>query len=265
MYVYLRERSRLKANSRNSRYLYNDAMWLADQLRRCADDWKSRADLHQRSRGKVKLDNDISAVEQFGRRAYASEMSIQRTVLNDLLGGAQNFLQHEGQTSADEATIESIILMVRTLSAQWKPILTKSAWAQATGSLLSNVAKKIIIDVQDLASLGADEAYRIARLIAKVTTLDDLFLPENKEQPQIPVTSQYAPNWLKLHFLSELLQSNLSDVRYLWFESDLSLYFRAQEVIDLVELSFENSPRSREVIAAIRENAQPRSEDNGYR
>lgn len=160
--------------------------------------------------------------------------------------------------------MDAVISMIRTLSANWKPILTKSAWAQATGSLLSSVAEKIIFDVQDLVSLGADEAYRIAKMIAKFTTLDDLFLPETKEQSQVPVTSQYAPNWLKLHFLSEVLQSNLRDVKFLWFESDLSLYFRAQEVIDLIELSFENSHRSREVISAIRENPKPRGEDGGY-
>jgi len=88
--------------------------------------------------------------------------------------------------------------------------------------------------------------------------LDDLFLPESKDQPQIPVTSQYAPNWLKLHFLSEVLQSDLKDVKYLWFESDLSLYFTAQEVVDLIELSFENNFRTRETIASIREHPEPR-------
>lgn len=88
--------------------------------------------------------------------------------------------------------------------------------------------------------------------------LDDLFLPENKDQPQIPATSQYAPNWLKLHFLSEVLQSDLKDVKYLWFESDLSLYFTAQEVVDLIELSFENKFRTREAIASIREHPEPR-------
>ncbi|KAI9735790.1 MAG: hypothetical protein M1818_006399 [Claussenomyces sp. TS43310] len=243
-------------------YLYNDSMWLAEQLRSYLDARKAREDLPQQARGKIKLENDIVAIEIFGRRAYGNEMSTQRTILNDLLGGTQNFLQQEGQTSFDdEATIDTVVSLVRTLSSQWKPILTRSAWAQATGSLLSTIAKKIILDVQDLSSLGADEAYRIANLIAKVVRLDELFLPENEDQPQIPVTSQYAPNWLKLHFLSEVLQSNLKDVRYLWFESDLSLYFRAQEVIDLIELSFEDSPRSREVIAAIREKMHPRRGD----
>jgi centromere/kinetochore protein ZW10 len=103
----------------------------------------------------------------------------------------------------------------------------------------------------------------VANLISKFVKLDDLFLPENKDQPQIPVTSQYAPNWLKLHFLSEVLQSDLKDVKYLWFESDLSLYFTAQEVADLIELSFENNFRTREAIASIRDNPEPRGVNVG--
>lgn len=140
-------------------------------------------------------------------------------------------------------------------------MLSKSAWAQATGALLSAVAKKIILDVEDLSSLGADEAYRVANLISKIVKLDSLFLPETKDQSHVPVTSQYAPNWLKLHFLSEVLQSDLRDVKYLWFESDLSLYFTAEEVVDLIELSFENNFRTREAITNIRDNPEPRGGD----
>jgi protein transport protein DSL1/ZW10 len=55
-----------------------------------------------------------------------------------------------------------------------------------------------------------------------------------------------------------VLQSDLKDVKYLWFESDLSLYFTAQEVVELIELSFETNFRTREAIASIRDNPEPR-------
>lgn len=124
--------------------------------------------------------------------------------------------------------------------------------------MLSTVAKKIILDVEDLTSLGADEAFRVANLISKIVKLDDLFLPEDQNVPQIPATSQYAPDWLKLHFLSEVLQSDLKDVKYLWFESELSLYFTAEELIELIELSFENNYRTRDAISEIRKNPHPK-------
>jgi centromere/kinetochore protein ZW10 len=205
-------------------------------------------------------------------------MSTQRIVLNDLLGGkksyiiafhgsdiysgTQNFLQ-QSQSPNDENAIEGVLSLIKALSSKWENILSKSAWAQATGSLLSTVAAKIILDVQDLTSLSADEAYRIANLISRITQLDDLFLPENKSQQQVPLTSQYTPHWLKLHYLSEVLQSNLNDVSYLWFDGELSLFFTAQEAIDLIGLSFESNDKAREIISRIKNNPCPKvmSED----
>lgn len=182
-----------------------------------------------------------------------------KIVLANRKAGSQNFLQQEGQgTEDDEIAIDSVVSHIRQLSLEWKHILTKSAWAQATGSLLSTVAKKIILDVEDLSSLGADEAFRVANLISKIVKLDELFLPEDKSLPQIPTTSQYAPDWLKLHFLSEVLQSDLKDVKFLWFESELSLYFTAEELIELIELSFESNYRTRDAISEIKKNPRPR-------
>jgi centromere/kinetochore protein ZW10 len=232
-------------------------MYLAEQLKDFVKAWSSRDDLGPRAQGKVRLDSEIEALEKFSRRAYGNEMSTQRTIITDLLGGAQNFLQ-QGDANDNQLAISSVVAHIRQLSKEWKKILSKSAWAQAIGSLLSALAKKIIIDVEDLTSLGADEAYRVASLISMIIRLDDLFLPSDASAPQIPLTSQYAPNWLKLNFLSEVLQSDLKDLKYLWFESDLSVYFSAQEVVELIELSFESNPRTREAIVRIREEPFPR-------
>lgn len=233
-------------------------MYLAEQLKDFVKAWSSRDDLGPRAQGKVRLDSEIEALEKFSRRAYGNEMSTQRTIITDLLGGAQNFLQQGTDANDNQLAITSIVAHIRQLSKEWKKILSKSAWAQAVGSLLSTLAKKIIIDVEDLTSLGADEAYRVASLISMIIKLDDLFLPDDKSAPQIPMTSQYAPNWLKLNFLSEVLQSDLKDLKYLWFESDLSVYFTAQEVVELIELSFESNYRTREAITRIREEPFPR-------
>lgn len=154
------------------------------------------------------------------------------------------------------------------MAVTWESILARSVWYQAAGSLVDTVSTKIISDVMDLPSIGQDEAYNIAKLIATVTELDDLFLPSrfhNRGQApgpdvagEIPATAQYAPSWLRLQYLSEVLQSNLRDVRYLWMESELSLYFTADEVVDLINLSFEDNARTREVLREITQNPQPR-------
>ncbi|PQE26085.1 is centromere binding at prophase protein [Rutstroemia sp. NJR-2017a BBW] len=229
-------------------YAYNDAMWLCDQLKDFATKWQSRTDLPPRARNLVKLDSEIKYLESFGKRSYKKEMDTQRTILRDLLAGSQNFLQ-QGDAPA---VINTVIDHIKKESANWKTILPYSTWASAVGNLINTVALKIINDVFDLTDLGIDDAERVASLILQVETLDSLFKNENDEK-QMPKTAQYAKDWIKLQFLGEILQSNLKDIRYLWFESELSFCFTKEEVIDLIELSFEKNVNSRQLIKDIKE------------
>ena len=163
---------------------------------------------------------------------------------------------HQDDTPASLSTATA---RVRSLAAAWEDILARSVWQQAVGALVDAVAAKIISDVMDLPSIGQDEAYSIAKLIASVEELDDLFLGD----AGVPVTAQFAGNWLRLKYLSEVLQSNLRDVRFLWVEGELSLYFTAEEVVDLVKVSFEDNVRTREVIREVRGNVRPLGEGRG--
>lgn len=188
---------------------------------------------------------------------------------------------------------------MRALAAAWDDVLARSVWQQAVGALVDAVAAKMIADVTDLPAIGQDEAYRIAGLIASVEEqLDALFLPsrwgddaggaaaaakrrrvegegegeegrvgredrpeEEEVVEEVPVTAQFAGSWLRLKYLSEVLQSNLRDVRFLWVEGELSLYFTPEEVVDLVRASFEDNARTREVIREIRANPRPLGEE----
>lgn len=156
---------------------------------------------------------------------------------------------------------------MRTLAVKWDTILAKSVWYQAVGSLVDAISIKIISDVLEAPSISQDDAYNIAKLIANVTELDDLFLPSRasgqRQEQEVPQTMQYAPSWMRLKYLSEVLQSNLRDVQFLWMDSELSLFFTMDEVVDLINLSFEDNPRTREVIKEITGNPHPRQDDQG--
>jgi protein transport protein DSL1/ZW10 len=177
------------------------------------------------------------------------------------------------QQEETESSIVSAVARVRAIAVTWEAILARSVWYQAVGSLVDTISSKIIADVMELPAIGQDEAYDIAKMIATVTELDDLFLSRRPQQQgvsgskrpeegdEIPTTAQYASTWLRLKYLSEVLQSNLRDLRYLWMESELSFYFTADEVLELIRLSFEDNPRTREVIREIANNAYPRQEE----
>ncbi|KAI1099616.1 hypothetical protein F4804DRAFT_77690 [Jackrogersella minutella] len=246
-------------NMGGNMFLYNDATYLSERLSDLARDWKAREDLTSRAIAMLRLDNDVKALQSFANRAYASEMSTQKTVLRDLLGGSQNLLQQDGPGASDlEAQVDSATGHVRALAAAWSAILSKSAWSQAVGSLVDAIAAKLMADVMDLSGIGQDEAYNIANLIVRITELDNLFLSPDAPKDAVPATAEYASSWLRLKYLSEVLQSNLQDVRYLWMESELSLYFTVEEVVELIGLSFVDNARTREVVREIEANPRPR-------
>ncbi|RYP22377.1 hypothetical protein DL765_001729 [Monosporascus sp. GIB2] len=240
-------------------FLYNDATYLSERLSDLTSTWKARDDLAPRAITMLRLDNDVKTLQSFAARAYALEMCTQRTILRDLLGGSQNVLHQDGLDSSDlEAQVDNAIGRVRAVAATWSNILSRSAWTQAVGSLVDTVSSKLIADVMDLAGIGQEEAYNIASLIARIEQLDGLFLPPDAGKDAIPNTAQYAASWLRLKYLSEVLQSNLQEVLYLWNESELSLEFSAEEVIELIRLSFVDNVRTRDVIREIESRPHPR-------
>lgn len=245
-----------------SRYLYNDAVYLADSLAEFSERWKQREDLTDRAKSWLRLDTDIKSLRSFANRSYANGMNLQKTVLRDFLGGSQSLMHHDESGAA----IESGLARIRSVATTWEPILARSVWSQAIGSLAETLATKIITDVLEMSSISQDEAYSIAQLIATAAELDDLFLPSRLSggaggQPpgedEVPATAQYAPSWLRLKYLSEVLQSNLNEVKFLWVESELSLYFTVTEVVDLIEASFESNSRTREAIREIQSKPTP--------
>lgn len=233
-------------------------MYLAEQLSTFSATWKQRPDLTDRAKSMLNLSAEVTTLQSFANRSYTSEMNTQKTVLRDLIGGAQSL------TGQDEweAAIEAGTARIRAMAATWDGILARSVWSQAVGSLADALATKLITDVVEMASIGQEEAYSIAKAITTATELDDLFLPSRLAgtapvEDELPTTSQYAPSWLRLKYLSEVLQSNLNEVKYLWLESELSLYFTAEEVVDLIEASFEKNYRTRETIREIQAKPQP--------
>lgn len=236
------------------RFLYNDAMYLAERLADFAVNWNERSDLTTRAKTMLRLDNDIKTLQNFANRSYSAEMNTQKTVLQDLLGGIQDDVK---------AAVEAGTSRIQTIATTWESILARSVWTQAIGSLTDSLAIHLINEVIEMTSIGQEEAYNIADAIVSAEELDKFFLPSrlsgesapvrqhDDDDEEIPLTDRYAPNWLRLKYLSQVLQSNLVDVKYLWCEGQLSLYFAVEEVVDLIKASFEDNHKTRETIREI--------------
>ena len=226
--------------------LYNDASYIAEKLRGMnAPDMPSVA-------------SDCAAMDKFARSAYSKEMDTQRTVLTDLLDGAQGF---EGCTQPMyareiENAVASTADRVRQVYADWKPILSTSALLQSVGALVSSVIIKIIGDIEEMDEISAPQSEKLVGFCSQISALEDLFMarpPDSRDESEsMPMTAVYVSNWLKFQYLINILDASLVDIRYLWTQGELSLEYTPDELIDLIEALFQESSHRRSAIAAIR-------------
>ena len=243
-------------DSSGSMFLYNDSLWLAESLRRfTGTQFKQTGNLNP---GAAEV--EISALEKFAKRTYGKEMESQRTIIGDLLDGAQGFAGSTKPLFARECDIavSSVVDRLREVHRQWKPVLSHSALLQSIGSLLSTVAKKFIFDIEEMSHISEPESHRLAGFCATIASLEDLFTPPisdiapTGEEQAIPLTAVYTPNWLKFQYLANILESSLEDIKYFWTEGELRLEFEAEELVDLVKALFIESVDRRRVITEIR-------------
>ncbi|GFF28747.1 centromere/kinetochore protein zw10 homolog [Aspergillus udagawae] len=233
----------LKLNA-GQMYLYNDSLYLVEQLRTMVEE-------HKLSR----LSSDLEALEKFGKLAYSKEMQTQRTIVTDLLDGAQGFSQCSEQPFLGECenAISATVDRIRDVYKEWQPILSHSALLQSIGSLVASVINKIIIDIEDLGDISEAQSQRLVSFCNQVSQLEDLFMPGPTEGiERVPMTAVYVRNWLKFQYLINILESSLADIRFLWTEGELRLEFSADEVVDLIKALFAESDYRRKAIADIR-------------
>lgn len=240
-------------NNNGNMFLYNDCLWLVDQLRRIV---QSRSPKQSR----LRLYDDILALEAFGKRSYGREMESQRTIIKDLLDGAQGFVNCTEPPFSQECdlAVRTIVDRLRDTHKQWKGVLSYSALLQSIGSLLSTVIDKIIIDVEDMSDISEPESQRLTAYCRQIIAVEELFLPQQStdsttsQEDAIPLTAVYVPGWIRFQYLSEILDSSLVDIKYLWTDGGLKLEYDMEEVVELIEALFADSEHRRRAIGDIR-------------
>lgn len=103
------------------------------------------------------------------------------------------------------------------------------------------VLDKVIIDIEDMNDISEAESQRLIDFCNCVVALEDLFTPEilpselaHGEAP-ISLTAVYTPSWIKFQYLTNILESSLVDIKYLWTEGELKLEYRTEDLVHLTE------------------------------
>ncbi|KAF2259844.1 hypothetical protein CC78DRAFT_502567 [Lojkania enalia] len=239
--------------------IYNDCLRLADRLRTfihelAEADKTSSLSQDLRPFIRLKLDGDIQAIEGFGKRAYGREMEQQRTIVRDMLEGANGF---QGSTTGHlAAECDNAIAMsidrIAEVKRQWQGILSHSALLQSLGSLVSTAITKFINDVEEMTDIAEDESRKLHGYCTSLSSLSSLFQTEDENGEIRDTTHMYARNWLKFQYLREILDSSLVDIKFMWTESELRYEMDADEVVDLITALFAESDHRRKAIAEIR-------------
>ena len=234
--------------------IYNDASHLSAQLR----DWQAS----QPPASRLRLEKDAEALDLFAKRAYGSEMDSQRTILRDLLDGAQGFSNCTTPPfkAECEGAIEQTVDRLREVHRQWHEVLSRGALLQSLGSILSTATGKIISDIQDLPDISEPESQQLKHLLTALSSVKDIFTQKPQtsegegggEEQEQDMTFIYSPTWLKFQYLAEILESSLADIKWMWREGELSLEFEAEEVVELVRALFAESELRRRAIGEIR-------------
>ncbi|KAL1595834.1 ribosome biogenesis protein ytm1 [Paraconiothyrium brasiliense] len=241
--------------------IYNDCTRLSDRLRaflaeQAGKDRSSDLPQHLKPsvRLKPRLDQDIKAIETFGKRAYGREMESQRTILRDHLDAAQGFSSCTKMPFAAECdnAIAMTIDRIADVKNAWKPVLSHSALLQSLGSLVSTALAKFIADIEDMTDIAEDESKKLRGYCVSLSSLSALFITEDDDGQQRDMTSVYTPNWFKFQYLSEILDSSLADIKYMWTDGELKLEMEVDEVLDLIRALFAESDYRRKAIADIR-------------
>ena len=231
-------------------HLYNDCMYIVGKL---GDVIASETVGGIRS-GCVTL-------EKFAKTAYTREMEVQRTILSDLLDGAQGFTSctQFPFSSQCETAVSSVVDRIRDVQSEWRLILSHSALLQSIGSLISTIIDKIINDIEDMEDISEPESQRLALFCNQVSELSDLFMSDEVTPVQsgdghepITLIAVYVHNWLRFQYMANILESSLVDIKYLWADGELSLEFSADEVIDMIKALFAESTHRRNTVADIR-------------
>ncbi|EME39165.1 hypothetical protein DOTSEDRAFT_159357 [Dothistroma septosporum NZE10] len=230
--------------------IYNDTGRLADQLRA----WQAA----QPPSSRLRLDNDVKALDQFAKKAYGAEMESQKTILRDFLDGAQGFSNCTTQPFKDECegAIDQTVYRLNAVYRQWKPVLSQSALLQSIGQLVATVTGKMITEIEDLPDISEADSRELKALCDRISAVRDIFTEQPGDgaasaEPR-DMTFIYCPNWLKFQYLAEIMESSLVDIKYLWTEGELSLEFVADEVEGLIEALFAESQMRRQAIQEIR-------------
>lgn len=145
------------------------------------------------------------------------------------------------------------------LVAECDDYVPLAARQQVVGAVVETLCATILRHIQALPDIAERDSERLASLIEDLSAAEKWF-PVDQPEPAAgndavtTAIAAFVPSWIKLQYLHEILQSNLTDIQFLFDEGAL-VDFTASELTSLIQALFADSEHSRNAIAHIRDSS----------
>ncbi|CAL1714224.1 unnamed protein product [Somion occarium] len=224
----------LSTSPKRAMFFSNDCLWLSGEVKRIS------ALGSVPSPTKEKLIQGQERLKVLEESWFEDVVDNQCLKVNEILDGTERFRDTADQDRYDESesAMNEVLQDIRHFAREVKPVLTKTKYFNAIGSIVDAALSRVLSDILALSDIPEVESHKLSELCRILNALESLFV-EDSNHPSFVVA--YVPSWLKFSYLSELLEASIADISYL-FEEGALVDFEIEELVKLVKALFADTP-----------------------
>ncbi|XP_060070552.1 centromere/kinetochore protein zw10 homolog [Ylistrum balloti] len=200
----------------------------------------------------------VQKIRRLGIDTFLQQMSRQKGVMAECLGGAKGFasVAEENMYFDAERAIKQTIHQFHHLQKVWQEVLPSSVYRKAIGTLLNSVLVDITASIVVLEDISSDDARQLATLLTIIMDKAGPLL-QTPSDDKVNLTFELQKNvlkWLRFKELITVLNASLLEICDRWAEGKgpLAMEFTPNEMKQLIRALFQNTERRAAVLAKIK-------------
>ncbi|XP_033735507.1 centromere/kinetochore protein zw10 homolog [Pecten maximus] len=200
----------------------------------------------------------VQKIRRLGTDTFLQQMSRQKGVMAECLGGAKGFasVSEENMYFDAERAIKQTIHQFHHLQKVWQEVLPPSVYRKAIGTLLNSVVVDITASIVVLEDISSDDARQLATLLTIIMDKAGPLL-QTPADDKVNLTFELQKNvskWLRYKELITVLNASLLEISDRWAEGKgpLAVEFTPNEMKSLIRALFQNTERRAAVLAKIK-------------
>lgn len=245
---------------------FNDCFYIALHLLTLGLQYQDR--LPQDKTGTFTLVDLVPLFRQLGEKQYREQLTIQRSVLLEILQEARGLgdTHLRSRYAEVERSLKRVMHHLTHLSRVWKDVLPRHIYLRAIGSLLDGVLEHLTLQFEKLQDISEEETHHLHKLLSAFFDCSFFFSPRSaaerradreaeeeeieKERRQ-DMTKRYAHSWSKFVKMVNILDSKLVVIVDAYVKG-LMPEFKAEELKAIICALFSDSPLRKSQLVLVK-------------